>query len=102
VYYNRDTSFRQPPECTLKEELVLEISDGRAKWRSERMQLLDLWKHNQRIICIPLQSSQPYPAIIFEYLFSPSNPEKPISYLPVCFSPENYFVLNEIIGGQEN
>ncbi len=82
----------------MRDELVLEIVDGRAKWKSERMQLLDLWRYNQHIIGIPLQSSQPYPVVLFEYSFTPEHIDRPIWNLSLPFTPENYNVLTEVMG----
>ena len=98
MYKGSEENFTEVVEASLRDELVLEIVDGRAKWKSERMQLLDLWKYNQSIIGIPLQSSQPYPVVLFEYSFTPEYPSKPIWKLPLQFTPEHYNVLTEVMG----
>lgn len=98
MFKNNDATFTETRDALLKDELMLEIIDGRAKWKSERMQLVDLWRYNCSIVGIPLQSSQPYPIVLFEYSFVPECTQRPLWNLPLSFTPDHYNVLTEVMG----
>ena len=99
TFVSTSDAYSQINGCSLDQELQLEVGEGIKKWKSERMKLVDLVRLGKRLLTIALSSTQPYPTVLLNIKISQEIVEYFETQAPSLeFNPNNYSVIEEIIG----